>query len=449
MKEYIDILKQAHYSLCSITIYRNILQDEAVKIFSQLIEELNCTNPIYEDLIQNYHHLSSLLIDLYGMNDTMTGDLWQNHIINLITTDENIFSLTCERDAFHKIPAPLLGTIEQDLKYIQRLFNINGKILQNILKEKTSIDIWPSWELQREYVQPSHIKNILFQSDNWAREVKHLARHYVQNGCGIFSKFTAFRWIKISSADKCNLSNALMGVHHPDPIQLKNLIGYEMERSEIIENTLQFIHKLPANNILLYGDRGTGKSATVKALLNEYASKGLRLIEVSKYHLNDLPEILELLQNRGLKFIIFVDDLSFESDEIQYRELKSVLEGGIEVRPPNVLVYATSNRRHLIKEYFSERSTDDEVGSQDTLQEKLSLADRFGITITFTTPDQEKYLEIVEGLAKQRNLEIDKDELRSSALKWEMWHNGRSPRTAKQFIDHLEGKLKLKNKIGI
>jgi predicted AAA+ superfamily ATPase len=180
----------------------------------------------------------------------------------------------------------------------------------------------------------------------------------------------------------------------------------------------------------------------LKAILNEYADSRLRLIEVSKYHLKDLPHIMETIQDRGMKFILFIDDLSFESDETSYRELKSILEGGIEAKPHNVVIYATSNRRHLIKEYFSERSSGDEVGSQDTMQEKLSLSDRFGITVTFSLPDKETYLQIVEGLVKQRNLPIDPDRLRADALKWEMQYNGRSPRTARQFVDHLEGELR-------
>ncbi|MBZ4646127.1 MAG: AAA+-like ATPase [Clostridia bacterium] len=436
---YEKLLKQAHHSLSRITIYRNIMQDEAVRVFSQLINELSSANPIYENLIEKYHLLSSQLISLYGMNNRIVGDLWQHHIVNLIINDENIFSLTCERGNIQNIPEPILTVVQYDLKYMQLLFNINGRILQEALKDKTSIEVWPSWEISTDTKLQLSIGTILLNSESWENTLEELAHYYSENGCGIFNKFKAFRWIKKGHF------GSLMGISSPDPVRFANLIGYERERSSVIENTLQFIHGFPANNVLLYGDRGTGKSSTVKALLNEYSSKGLRLIEVSKYHLNDLPEILEILQNRGLKFIIFVDDLSFESDESQYRELKSILEGGIEIRPQNVLIYATSNRRHLIKEYFSERSTSDEISSQDTLQEKLSLADRFGITVTFISPDQERYLKIVEELARQRNLEIDKDVLRNSALKWEIKHNGRTPRTARQFIDHLEGQLKLQD----
>ncbi len=436
MKNNQDLLRQVYYSSLKITVYRNILQDQAFKTFMKLVHQLNCPSPLYEELIENYHTLSALLMNRYGMDKNITGDLWQNHVINLVIEDENIFSLMCEAGQFDNIPPSIVDTVLNDLTYIQQLFNVGGQAVQ-ALKEKTCIEIWPSWEMGGTVSNSSSIKDRLLASNNRQELLAELSRYYRYKGCGLFSKCNAFRWVKKNGC------GCLVGVSSPDPIRLEGLIGYEAERSDVLQNTLQFIHHLPANNVLLYGDRGTGKSSTVKALLNEYAPKGLRLIELSKHHLADLPEILALLQNRGLRFIIFVDDLAFESDGTQYTALKSILEGGVEAKPSNVLIYATSNRRHLIKEYFSERSHDDEVSSQDTMQEKLSLADRFGITITFTSPDQEKYLRIVEGLAKQRKLNIDTNQLRQKALKWEMWHNGRSPRTAKQFINHLEGQRKL------
>jgi predicted AAA+ superfamily ATPase len=222
-------------------------------------------------------------------------------------------------------------------------------------------------------------------------------------------------------------------------------MGYEAERARVIENTLQFLKGFPANNALFYGDRGTGKSSTVKALLNEYYSQGLRMIEVPKTYLTDFPLIISLLKNRPEKFIIFVDDLAFEESGENYNALKAVLEGGLENRPNNVLIYATSNRRHLVKESFKDRAglqsnnQDDEVRAADNIQEKLSLSDRFGITVTFAAPSQNKYLQIVEGIAEKRNLKFDKEKLYQEALKWQMRYNGRSPRTAKQFIDWVEG----------
>ena len=232
-------------------------------------------------------------------------------------------------------------------------------------------------------------------------------------------------------------------------------------------NTMQFLAGFPANNVLLYGDRGTGKSSSVKALLNEGSPGGedggggggrsgadagsrvrwsaLRLIEVPKARLADFPIIVSLLRGRPQRFILFVDDLSFEEGETQYKELKAMLEGGLEARPSNVVVYATSNRRHLVREHFSDRASpnSDEVHARDTQQEKLSFADRFGLTITFPTPDQAKYLQIVEGLARRQGLPISPAALRARAIEWAAWHNGRSGRTARQFVDHLTGELGL------
>ncbi|MGB9793080.1 MAG: ATP-binding protein, partial [Thermacetogeniaceae bacterium] len=225
----------------------------------------------------------------------------------------------------------------------------------------------------------------------------------------------------------------------------------EAERAEVIENTIHFLSGFPANNVLLYGDRGTGKSSTVKALLNEFHERGLRLVELPKEYLSDFPEVLRKLKGRCLKFIIFIDDLAFEDSAESYTALKAVLEGGLESRPSNVVVYATSNRRHLIKEKFSDRgglhygSPDDEVRAHDTIQEKLSLADRFGITVIFPSPDKEQYLKIVEGIAAKRGLNIEKEQLHEEALRWEKRNNGRSPRTARQFVDWLEGHLKARN----
>jgi hypothetical protein len=257
----------------------------------------------------------------------------------------------------------------------------------------------------------------------------------------MFIKNIAFIW------DKSNGQGYLRGIENHDLVTLSDLIGYQTEREEVINNTLQFLKGYNANNVLLYGDRGTGKSSTVKAILNEYHKHGLRIIEVPKSNLGDFPEIIRQLKGRKQKFIIFVDDLVFEDSEENYTTLKAILEGGLENRPKNVLIYATSNRRHLIKEKFSDRlgfqsgGSDDEIRAADTLQEKLSLADRFGITAVFSSPDKSRYLEIVEAMAEKRGIAMDKEQLHKEALKWELWYNGRSPRTARQFIDWLEGQV--------
>ncbi|MBI3970544.1 MAG: ATP-binding protein [Chloroflexi bacterium] len=309
---------------------------------------------------------------------------------------------------------------------------------------------------------------------DWGALVGDLAAHYARYGSGVFARYRAFRWIgppetaarlvaewpagvaagHSAAALHGDGAEWLAPVVAPDVVRPGDLVGYEPERALLRRNTVQFLRRYPANNVLLYGDRGTGKSSSVKALLNERSGGGgrsepeadweaLRLIEVPKARLGDFPLLVSLLRGRPQRFILFVDDLSFEEGETHYKELKALLEGGLEARPANVVVYATSNRRHLVREHFSDRPSPDseEVHARDTLQEKLSFADRFGITITFPTPDQASYLAIVEALARRSGIELEPAALRSRAIEWAAWHNGRSGRTARQFVDYLIGEL--------
>jgi hypothetical protein len=233
-------------------------------------------------------------------------------------------------------------------------------------------------------------------------------------------------------------------VVRPDPVRLSSLVGYDREREPLLENTRRLLAGLPSHHALLYGPPGTGKSSTVKAVLNEYAARGLRLVELAKEDLRELPRVLDALRGRGLRFVLFVDDLSFEEHEVEYKALKALLEGSIEEPPGNVRVYATSNRRNLIRERFSDRdegSEADDVHPHDTMREKLSLSARFGLRLTFPAPGQRLYLEIVEGLARERGLKAPEGELKERALLWDRWHAGRSGRTARQFVDELEAEL--------
>jgi predicted AAA+ superfamily ATPase len=220
------------------------------------------------------------------------------------------------------------------------------------------------------------------------------------------------------------------------------LVGYAAEREQVVANTARFVAGLPANNVLLYGDRGTGKSSTVKALLNAYAERGLRLVEVPKEALGEFSRLVRLLRGRRERFLVFIDDLSFEEHETEYKGLKAVLEGSLEARPDNVLLYATSNRRHLVRQRFADRDSEpDDIHIGDTVEEKLSLSDRFGLRVRFLAPDQGRYLLIVRTLAARRALAIADEELEKRALRWATRHGGRSARTARQFVDHLTGEL--------
>lgn len=411
-------------ALRRLVIYRDLLQDELLACLAEL-EQAAPDSPRWETVLARG---TGLLLQEQSHTREQHDNPWQTRLLRLILESENPFSLAAEAGQDNTLPRPLQQAIDRDLELLQSLFHFNFMNLAGFEVAATARegDVHPVASLLAKKVGPAALRKVLAQT-------------YRRNGCGLFSRFHALRWSARGDG------GGLEGILHPDPVRLADLFRYQDQRAEVAQNTRQFLQGLPANNILLYGDRGTGKSTTVKAIANEYAGRGLRLIELHKQDLPTLPRLLELLAGRGLKFLLFVDDLSFESGESGFRELKSVLEGGVEARPANVLLYATSNRRHLIKELFSERESDDEVRRRDTMEEKLSLADRFGITVTFSTPDQETYLAIVEGLAAARGLPLETHALREQALRWALWHNGRSPRSARQFVDQLEGELGMEN----
>lgn len=268
--------------------------------------------------------------------------------------------------------------------------------------------------------------------ENWGAKIDALAEFHRRNGCGLFARNKAFLW----------RDGNLVPVTHTNEITLDDLKTYEEPRRRVLENTQAFMRGLPANNVLLYGDRGTGKSSTVHAILNRYAPEGLRMIEMPKSAIAEFPKVVEKLRGTALKFIIFIDDLSFSTQDSSYAQLKAALEGGLAARRDNMLIYATSNLRHLVREKFSDREGD-ELHRGDTMQEQLSLSDRFGLMVTFINPGRQQYYDILDGIAADRKLEISADELHAGAERWALSRGGRSPRTARQYIDHLEARLKL------
>lgn len=265
---------------------------------------------------------------------------------------------------------------------------------------------------------------------SWDECLAPLREYHRNNGCGVFAAHRAFLW----------RDGGLHPVEHPDPIRLHNLKGYEYQRGVAVDNTRAFLDGFEANNMLLYGDRGTGKSSTVKALLNEYAEAGLRMIEMPKEYLRELPDLTGRLAAIPMKFIVFIDDLSFSDGDDNFAALKAVLEGGLASRPRNVVIYATSNRRHLLRETFSDRAGD-EVHGADTVQEAVSLSDRFGISLTFLMPDKQRFLEIVEQIAADRGLAVETPALLAAAERWALERGARSPRYARQFIADAEARL--------
>jgi predicted AAA+ superfamily ATPase len=428
----------------SLLLYQSVLKGEIGQAFLALLHALQ-TDQAIESL--GLDSLSAYGVWFRAM--ATTGLSWQAYLIRQILNTDNPFTHHAQRSPFEAIPPNLIKAAQHDLQALQILVCENGQTLSQWVQTATNADtapiVWePDHETQSRFpsnepidggvtfttLQDLPIWKAFQTSETWGDLVSDLAAHYRQFGSGKFAEYWAFRW----------QFGSLVGIAYPDPIQLTELTGYDLQKQTLIQNTEALLAGYPALHVLLYGSRGSGKSSLVKALLQTYGRKGLRLIEVNKAELKDLPAIVDSLRSLPQKFIIFVDDLSFEEDDDAYKALKVVLEGNITARPPNMVVYATSNRRHLIREFFSDRprpSDADEIHTWDTVQEKLSFSDRFGITLTFEPANQETYLAIVHHLAQLAQIELDLQDLEARALQWATRHNGRSGRSARQFVDFL------------
>lgn len=433
----------------SLTLYRNIILDPACRTWLNFIESVAKGKPA-DEILNIYGELFFCLAQRTKPTEgSFTGDAWQDHLLSLLLYDDNAFSRGASLYPPEELGPGLLDAARGDLVRLQTMSKIDGAVARAAVEQILGADGIPGgglplWQglsapaaldLRTGICYAGRMIDLLSQSADWGSCLADLARYYRAAGAGLYGKYRAFRW--------SGAAGRLEGIVEPDPIRFSDLIGYQDQRQQVVDNTEKFLAGFPANNLLLYGDRGTGKSSTVKALLNQYGEQGLRLVEVPKSSLGDFPQIITLLRQQPQRFIIFMDDLSFEESEVEYKELKAVLEGGLTARPRNVLIYATSNRRHLVRERFSDRDTGDELHSNDTVQEKLSLADRFGVTIFFTTPDKALYLRIVRELAGQMGFVLGASELERMALLWASWHNGLSGRTARQFIENLSGELHL------
>lgn len=435
-------IKRGSLMINSLCIYTNLKEDAVLKRYKDLLEYLNEEKV---NLGKAVHYYNDFVFELLNKSN---GSSLKKYIIDRIFLDNNSFTKMIDTNDFSN--AYIIKQVKYELKALEYICSINSSDLKEIMLYKTkSIDFEDEMirnlmdfevDSNKEYSSYKEIDKLklsILNCDGWGDSLDNIIEFYKQYGTGVFGEYRAFVW---ENED----GNAyLRGVDAPDPVRLKDLVGYEDQKRQIIENTKQFLNGYNANNLLLYGQRGTGKSSTVKAIINEFYKDGLRLIEVDKDKLVDFTKIIRILKNKNLKFIIFVDDLVFENGEASYSALKTILEGGVENRSNNILIYATTNRKHLIKETFSERG--DEVHAMDSMEEKLSLSDRFGITVSFYSPDQKEYLAIVDGIADSRMIDVDREYLHKEALKWARYQNARSPRTAKQFMNWLEGDLKKKN----
>ena len=389
--------KSLDRKIFSIAVFRNVTQDKTINDLWKLIGSDHDNDT---DIVNDYAWFISRL---YNENINLS-----EYILKKVLEDENFY---IEGKAAGKEFDPLIEeTVENELKIFQKLSRITP---EDIADEIDYDGFLPEWKTSKI---------------DFVKEYKSRIDNIERYGYGKFAQNRMFILRK----------GEITPVKHPDPQRLSDLYGYEMERQTVINNTLALLKGKPAQNVLLYGDAGTGKSSTVKAVVNEFADKGLRLIEITKEQLRDIPDIIESISSNPLKFIIFIDDLSFVAGEDCFGALKATLEGSVSARTGNTAIYATSNRRHLVKESFSDRNGDDDVHRNDTLQETLSLSARFGLRVNFSRPDKKAYVTIATELARSKGITLSDDEL---ALKAEQFAissgNGRSARTAKQFVAGL------------
>lgn len=421
----------------SLLLYQGVIQDEPAQAFLDLLQVLRHRDGNKLSYLECYGRWFKAL--------AAKRCSWEDYLLRQILRDDNPFTQQIQCRSLETLPPALIAAVKHDLQALQSLYECSGTQLSCWVQEAAQLPLAPvAWYQEADKSNTfSDRETVIFESlqqiENWADALADLATYYQQHGTGVFAEYHAFRW----------QSGQFVGVAYPDSIQLINLFSYANQQEILVKNTEFLLAGYPALHVLLYGSRGSGKSSLVKALLNKYAEQNLRLIEVAKSELKDLPVIVEQLRGVPQKFIIFVDDLSFEEDDDAFKALKVVLEGNITARPDNMVVYATSNRRHLIREYFSDRprlSDADEINNWDTVQEKLSFSDRFGLTLTFEPADQNTYLNIVRHLADQSGINLPLEELEARALQWATRHNGRSGRSARQFIDFLRSELALSPK---
>ena len=405
-------------------LYRDLKFEDTIRMFCAL--DKNSTN---------ISKTISKMLEVageYGLH----GNLWANILALALAYNENVYSKATE------IVGETSGSINtfatHDFKILRELIqfvpNINGDFLREIYHyEGNGRDSKLVNTRVRDRILRLSKQLIEADSDNEFKDI--ITEFYKEYGVGKFGLNKAFR---IEEGTDLKTAN-IIPITRVEHVYLNDIIGYDLQKKKLTDNTESFINGKPANNCLLYGDAGTGKSSSVKAIVNEYYDKGLRIIEIYKHQFRYLSDILEQLKDRNYKFIIYMDDLSFEESELEYKYLKAILEGGFGRRPENVLIYATSNRRHLIRESFRDKTeTDEELHTRDTVEEKLSLSARFGEKIYYGSPDKREFNSIVLSLAKKHNIDMDEGEILSKANMWELSHGGMSGRSATQFITYLQ-----------
>lgn len=430
------------YRLTSkLIVYRNIGKESILSRLADICRQFASGEYRKEDIVTDIYTEINRLLDIstrYGFDR----NLWHNYLAFLLAMTENPFSLVSEKVGANE------GTVNEfaknDFAIFKKLFDFDFSEIEKELDIQcfTVITNYKAVVKSEQIFNKSVSEKVqklssLIEGVEGAEELYQvITGFYKEYGVGKIGLNKAFR---ISEQENGSI---LSPITTTGDMVLEDLVGYELQKEKLIANTEAFVEGRKANNVLLFGDAGTGKSTSIKAILNQYYDRGLRMIEVYKHQFRALSDILEQVKDRNYKFIIYMDDLSFEEFEIEYKYLKAVIEGGLEKKPENVLIYATSNRRHLIRENYGDREEiREDMHTGDTVQEKLSLVSRFGVTIYFGAPDKKQFQNIVKVLAERHNLSLPEDELLLEANRWELSHGGLSGRTAQQFIDYVLGKV--------
>ena len=428
--------------IAKLILYRDLGEDSILLKLSGIFRDYELDLAEKENLTSRIYEQMKALLDLstqYGFDK----NLWHNYLTFILLTNENSFSMTSEKVGAND------GTVNHfakaDFAVFKKLFDFDFGPIEKDLGIDCFTTVCNYHSIPKK--ERMYNRNVSERVQEVSEKIEKAADaeeiftivtdFYKAYGVGMFGLNRAFRIRHLEEGVE------FLPINNTDRVMLNDLIGYEIQKKKLIDNTEAFVKGLPANNVLLCGDAGTGKSTSIKALLNEYYGQGLRMIEIYKHQFQDLSSIIAQVKNRNYRFIIYMDDLSFEDFEIEYKFLKAVIEGGMETRPDNVLIYATSNRRHLIKESWSDRDdmeTDNGMHRSDTMQEKLSLVARFGVTIYYGKPSQKEYFTIVKELRKRYpSITMTDEELCAEANKWELSHGGISGRTAQQFINYMAG----------
>lgn len=425
-----------------LIIYGDLDKESILFQLADIFKRFEARDTGKEELIRDIYTQIKRLLKVatdYGFDE----NLWQNYLTFVLITTENPFSITCEKVGANDGSVNTFAL--NDFGIFRRLFHYDF----NEIERELSINCFSLITNYRAIC-----KKELMYNHNVSEKVQSLSRRlaaaqtdeeffdgvttfYKDYGVGMFGLNKAFR-----IGNNPDGSVKFMAINNMDRVMLSDLVGYEIQKKKLVENTEAFVEGRRANNVLLFGDSGTGKSTSIKAIVNQYYDDGLRMIEIYKHQFKDLSNVIAQIKNRNYRFIIYMDDLSFEEFEIEYKFLKAVIEGGVETKPENILIYATSNRRHLIKETWNDRNdmeNSNGLHRSDTMEEKLSLVNRFGCQICYSKPSQQEYFEIVIQLAKRSGLEMSDEELRSEANKWELSHGGISGRTAQQFVNYCLG----------